>query len=147
MYRRSVPSVLLGLTALVAGCQEGSADHVPAAEGVRTVTVDMVDIAFEPAGLEVAAGETIRFVFRNRGAIPHDAFIGDETAQSEHGAQMNAAGGGHGEHGHHGAGAVHVAPGETAELTHTFTEAGETIIGCHQPGHYEAGMRLTISVA
>ena len=35
-------------------------------------------------------------------------------------------------------------PGETAEITHTFD--GATIIGCHEPGHWEAGMRLDIDV-
>jgi uncharacterized cupredoxin-like copper-binding protein len=37
-------------------------------------------------------------------------------------------------------------PGKSGELTHTFEEAGEILIGCHQPGHYEAGMKTTITV-
>jgi uncharacterized cupredoxin-like copper-binding protein len=39
-----------------------------------------------------------------------------------------------------------VQPGQTATLTHTFTTAGSTIIGCHEPGHYQAGMKLTVIV-
>jgi uncharacterized cupredoxin-like copper-binding protein len=42
--------------------------------------------------------------------------------------------------------AVAVGPGETAELTYTFHEAGELIMGCHVAGHYLAGMRGTIIV-
>jgi len=39
-----------------------------------------------------------------------------------------------------------VQPGQIATLTQTFTTAGSTIIGCHEPGHYKAGMRLTVRV-
>lgn len=42
--------------------------------------------------------------------------------------------------------AVVVEPGETVELTYTFETAGPLVIGCHEPGHWEAGMRLDIDV-
>lgn len=42
--------------------------------------------------------------------------------------------------------AVSLQPGETKELTGTFTSAGELIYGCHEPGHYDAGMRGTLTV-
>lgn len=115
----------------------------------RTVNVDMVDIGFEPDTIDVAAGETVRFVFRNTGAITHDAFIGDKSAQADHATEMrdgDAHGAGHGD-GHGGADAVTVAPGDTGELTYTFYKAGTTEIGCHQPGHYAAGMRITVKVS
>jgi uncharacterized cupredoxin-like copper-binding protein len=57
-----------------------------------------------------------------------------------------AAEGGHG--GHSGGGdALTVQPGKTRELEHTFDEAGEVLIGCHQPGHYDAGMKVTVTVS
>lgn len=37
-------------------------------------------------------------------------------------------------------------PGESHEMTWTFTSAGELLFGCHQPGHYESGMVGTITV-
>ena len=43
--------------------------------------------------------------------------------------------------------AVTVNPGETKDLTTTFDRAGTVIIGCHQPGHYEAGMKATVTVS
>jgi uncharacterized cupredoxin-like copper-binding protein len=43
--------------------------------------------------------------------------------------------------------ALLLEPGDTGELTHTFDEAGEILIGCHLPGHYEAGMKSTITVS
>jgi uncharacterized cupredoxin-like copper-binding protein len=47
---------------------------------------------------------------------------------------------------HHDDSGTTVEPGQTATLTHTFTRAGSTIIGCHEPGHYKADMKLTVRV-
>lgn len=41
---------------------------------------------------------------------------------------------------------VSVEPGQTGELTFSFAKAGELIIGCHETGHYEAGMKGRIVV-
>ena len=132
-----------GLALLAAACGGAdTSDTGAAASGPRTFEVDMVDVAFDPTDLDVSTGETVRFVFTNSGQITHDAFIGDATAQDGHGEDMTH-GGGHGDD----ADAVTVEPGGTAELEHTFTEPGETLIGCHQPGHYEAGMVLAVNVA
>jgi uncharacterized cupredoxin-like copper-binding protein len=46
----------------------------------------------------------------------------------------------------HASNAVSVAAGATGELVWTFTDAGVLHIACFEPGHYEAGMRGTISV-
>jgi uncharacterized cupredoxin-like copper-binding protein len=40
-----------------------------------------------------------------------------------------------------------VEPGEEGEITYTFGSAGELMIGCHEPGHYEAGMNVAVNVA
>ena len=116
----------------------------------RTIEIEMVDIAFEPDRIEVAAGETVRFVFTNSGEVAHDAFIGDADAQADHEAEMRAAGDDDGHGGGHSdedTDAVTVEPGDSAELTHTFKDAGTIEIGCHQAGHYAAGMKLTVQVA
>ena len=120
----------------------------------RTLDIEMRDTAFAPDQVEVAAGEAVRLVFHNRGAIAHDAYIGDEAAQDAHEMEMRDAESGDGggmDHGGHGAAgdqnAITVEPGETGELTYTFEEGDQLLIGCHQSGHYEAGMRLTIDVS
>jgi uncharacterized cupredoxin-like copper-binding protein len=41
---------------------------------------------------------------------------------------------------------ITVEPGDSGELTHTFHESGTVEIGCHRPGHYDAGMRVNIAV-
>ena len=110
-------------------------------EAIRTIDVTMKEFAYEPASVSVKAGETVKFVFRNAGQILHDAFLGDEAAQAEHEQAM-------GDDGHHGGDAIKVSPGETGELTHTFDKAGEAlIIGCHEIGHYAAGMKVAVTVS
>ena len=139
---------LLGLLALVAtACGGGGHDGHAAGSGesspTKTVRIDMRDIAYSPTAVTVKKGDTVRFVFTNKGKLPHDAFIGDEAAQTAHEEEMRAGGG---EHGEHGGGGLTVEPGKTAELEETFDEAGTTLIGCHEPGHYEAGMKVTVTV-
>jgi uncharacterized cupredoxin-like copper-binding protein len=43
-------------------------------------------------------------------------------------------------------GAVTVEPGKTRSITTMFDETGTVLIGCHEPGHWEAGMKATITV-
>jgi uncharacterized cupredoxin-like copper-binding protein len=47
-------------------------------------------------------------------------------------------------HGHDNA--LSLKAGETGSLTMTFAKAGSLLIGCHEPGHYEAGMKATVTV-
>lgn len=116
----------------------------------RTIEVDMEDIEFSPDQVEVQDGETVRFVFHNKGAVPHDAFIGDEDAQEEHEMEMREMddmGEDMGGHDEGEEGGITVMPGETGEITHTFHADDDVMIGCHEPGHYDAGMIMTIDVA
>ncbi len=142
-----VTTTAIALLAAACGSDDDTSTSTSTGDDPRTVEVDMVDIAFEPDTIEVTEGETVRFVFTNTGEIAHDAFIGDSDAQDDHEAEMREGDGdAHGGHGDDDSEAVTVEPGDTAELTHTF-EAGDAIeIGCHQPGHYDAGMKLAIDV-
>lgn len=165
--RSSVSIALFATLGLLTACgddnaSEGDSDASVAAPaaGARTVDVVMDDIVFRPDSISVAAGETITFRFTNAGAITHDAFLGDAAEQAEHEAEMAAAAatttmagmdgmdGMHGtdSHAEHLGNAVTVQPGDTQTFTHTFA-AGEVLeIGCHQPGHYVAGMKITLQV-
>jgi len=113
----------------------------------RFVDVVMRDIAYSPQSVDVKRGETLIFVFHNTGKVVHDAFLGDEAAQAQHEREMSASAMGSMTAMHDDDdSATTVQPGQTASLKHTFTKVGSTIIGCHEPGHYEAGMRLRIVV-
>ena len=133
---------------LLAACGDDSTPSANDGDDARTIEIEMVDIAYEPETIQVARGETIRFVFTNDGEIAHDAYIGDAAAQDDHEAEMRESDGM--DHGGHGGGdedELTVEPGETGELTHTFAESETIEIGCHQPGHYDAGMKIEVEVA
>jgi uncharacterized cupredoxin-like copper-binding protein len=120
-----------------------------AADADRAVEIHTSDeLAFDPAEVTVAQGETVTFTVTNDGDLAHDFVIGDDAAQEEHALEMSemAAEGEEGEE-HRDANAVSVPAGETVELTWTFDgEAEELRYGCHVPGHYEAGMAGDIVV-
>lgn len=141
---RRVPSLLaLAFLLVPAACGSGSKEAPLASAGEdRTVEIQMRDIAFSPTSVDVRAGEKVRFVFTNKGQLTHDAFLGDAAAQDQHEKDMRS---GH-DHGM-GADAVTVRPGKQAQLVHTFDRAGQVLIGCHEPGHYSGGMKVTVNVA
>ena len=116
------------------------ADPASSDRVVEILTTD--DLVFIPAELTVGAGETITFRIVNHGTIIHDFTLGDEVTQEEHEEEMAEMGG----MAHDQANAVTVAAGETKELTWTFSQPGTVLIGCHQPGHYDGGMKGQISV-
>ena len=115
-----------------------------AAEADRTIDIRTSnELAFDPAQVTVAAGETVTFSISNEGDLQHDFVLGDEAAQEEHADEMAAMesemameGEEHGD-----ANALSIPPGETVELTWVFDGETEGLLyGCHEPGHYEAGM-------
>lgn len=46
----------------------------------------------------------------------------------------------------HGSAAITVQANEDGSLEYTFEETGTFMIGCHIPGHWDAGMQATITV-
>lgn len=145
------------LVVALAACGDDGAQPTGApADGPRTIEITMVDIAYEPTELDVAVGETVTFVFRNDGAVRHEAVFGTLAEQEAHHAEMEEMDGDHDamDMGSMADGTemtespiLVVEPGETVELNHTFDTAGPTMIGCHEPGHWEAGMKIDIDVA
>jgi uncharacterized cupredoxin-like copper-binding protein len=142
--RPAFAAALVALALVAAACG-GSADKDTDSSGAepRTINVEMRDIAYEPATITVPAGEEVRLVFHNGGRVDHEAFIGDDREQADHAAEMKDGGAMH--HGGGAGDAITVEPGKTASLTHTFEEGDEVLIGCHQPGHFAAGMKLTVT--
>jgi len=131
---------------LVAACSSGSgatASSAPSASPASTrIEVNLTDaLRMEPEQMTVQAGVPVTFVVTNTGAADHEFFLGDETAQMAHEDEMSMGGMGHDE-----PDGITVKPGETKELTHTFDAAGQTIAGCHLPGHYGGGMKASVTV-
>lgn len=148
MKRTLIAAAVAALVTAACGGDGGS--QKAKAAPTHTVDVDMVDTAFQPAALTAAPGERIRFVFHNKGRSVHDAFIGDAGAQAEHEQEMREAEkGGHG--GPHSMGnddenALTVEPGKKGELIYTVDGSGPVEIGCHEPGHYAAGMKIALTI-
>ncbi len=109
----------------------------------REIEVVMSEFAFDPASISVTAGETVRFVLVNEGAVPHEFRLTTEHAAAEHiasGHEGHDEDGGEGDHDHDEV-FLEVAAGATDALTVTFAEDADwDQFACLIPGHYEAGM-------
>lgn len=109
----------------------------------RTIAIDMADsMRFTPSTITVRQGETIRFIVRNSGKIPHEMVLGTEKELKEHYEVMKK----HPEMEHADDNMVTVQPGKTGEIIWHFTKAGTVSFACLLPGHYEAGMKGAVKV-
>ena len=130
---------LLVITALLGACsqqQPGSATDVK---------VTLTDFGVVSSSTQFTAGIPYTFTITNEGLVPHEfMFIPPVMAGM---ADM------HGEATHNTAlievDERQLPPGATYTLSYTFPESAAGIdleMACHTPGHYEAGMRLPITV-
>ena len=110
----------------------------------RTIEVSMSDdMRFDPEKLDVALGETIRFVIHNEGEVLHEYVIGTTENTDEHARLMMKFPGMEHDEPH----MAHVAPGESAEIVWTFNKPGKFDFACLIAGHYQAGMVGNIAVS
>ncbi len=109
----------------------------------RTVTLTMDDhMRFTPANWQATSGETVRIRLFNSGQVRHEFVMGTEAELQAHAQEMKNPSAHH----HTGDNTLSLGAGESGELVWTFTDAGVLHTACFEPGHYEAGMRGTISV-
>lgn len=114
---------------------------------VDVETVEEGGFHYQPGTIAVEAGETVTFRVRNVGEAVHEFVLGDEATQREHEEEMQAMDGAEGGMAMGDeANALSLQPGATKTLTWTFTTSSELIYGCHEPGHYVAGMRGDLTV-
>lgn len=110
----------------------------------RVVEVQAGDnMRYTPASIAVKRGETVKFVVKNTGKLPHELVLGDARSLKEHAELMRR----HPDMEHDDPNAAKVAPGGTGELIWKFTRAGTVEFACLIPGHYEAGMKGNIRVS
>jgi uncharacterized cupredoxin-like copper-binding protein len=133
-------AALAGLLTLLVGVSaaSGAAAAHPTED---TVAMSIHHSRFDPETIAVEPGQTVRFVIRNTDPIDHEFILGDEEMQRVHEDGTEA---------HHPPrpGEISVPAGETVVTTYTFPAAsGELIFGCHLPGHYDFGMRGTVTIA
>lgn len=143
------PALILGLGMVLTACGPGNGEasaDLPSDADPRTITATLSDdmaIQLSESESEFEVGETVRFEITNAGAIPHEFYVGDAEAQEHHAEEMAEMGG----MGHDEPDGVAVEPGATETFEYTFEQAGEILAGCREPGHYEAGMVTSMTVA
>ncbi len=88
--------------------------------------------AFTPSTIAVARGETVTFLVTTMGPLVHEFMVGpaDAVAADRDGTPEIAD----------------LGMMQTKALTYTFDGSGPYAFACHAAGHYEAGMRGTITV-
>lgn len=97
----------------------------------RVVWMNMDDsLKFMPASVQVAKGETIRFVLTNSGTATHEFQVGpaDKVAADEVDGVIVLE-------------LDQLLEGSTKAVDYTFDGAGPYAYACHEPGHYQAGMK------
>jgi uncharacterized cupredoxin-like copper-binding protein len=129
----------------------------------RTIDIQAGSMWFDPDALQIEPGTTVRFRIENVSMISHEFAIGSSRMQQMHREMMQQGGDHHGaesngdtmgnhhdgmmDHGESQSAAVTVAPGETETLIWTAPDQGDSIeYACFIPGHYEAGMKGTVTL-
>ena len=87
---------------------------------------------FTPSTIAVARGETVTFEVTSMGGLVHEFMVGpaDAVAADQEGTPE----------------AADIGMMQTRSVTYTFDGSGPYAFACHAPGHYEAGMRGTLTV-
>ena len=122
------------------------------AKATRTITIDMDDdMRYAPATIDVKQGETVRFVVANKGATAHELVLGTRRDIEKHAKAMKSASAsaGHAGHMHHmhaTPSMVHLEAGKSDAIVWRFNRAGTFEYACLLPGHYESGMKGSITV-
>jgi uncharacterized cupredoxin-like copper-binding protein len=134
-----------GGTTSAAPSGTGVASSSPSVSAVAEARVEVElsdDFRIQPVEMTVPMGVPVTFVVTNAGSLDHEFYLGDEAAQDEHEQEMIEMGG----MTHDEPEGIALRPGETKELTYTFTGPGQMLAGCHVAGHYGAGMKAEIEV-
>ena len=109
----------------------------------RVISVSMDDtMNFVPENFEVNAGETIQFDVVNNGKLVHEFVLGSTEELLEHHAMMKKFPGME----HDDPNAITLQAEASGSVIWTFDNAGVVDIACLVPGHFEAGMKGTVSV-
>jgi uncharacterized cupredoxin-like copper-binding protein len=118
----------LVLLAPLAACGPSSRDSAP-----QEVTVTMSEFDFASSQTTFAAGTPYRFVLRNVGAAEHEWAVVPRGAVNEQQVLTEVE-------------EDDLPPGATVTAEFTFPRAGEYDFACFVPGHFEAGMKLPVTV-
>ena len=113
-------------------------------DGVQIVTVNATEFKFAPSEIQIHAG-MVKFIMVNNGVGEHELVVYEaskteivdkaELAEDEATISANIL-----------FEVDHTPAGQTAESEVIDIKEGTYTIGCHVPGHYQAGMKGTLNV-
>ena len=127
---------------LVAGCGYVSSTAPAGSGSAQTVQVTLADFTIRSSVTTFRMGTAYRFVVTNAGKTDHELMIAPPMMSNAPMEQM------------HNMELMHinmVHPGQTETMEYTFhqmpmTQSSSLEMACHLTGHYEAGMKLPITV-
>lgn len=138
--------VALAVMLLLVACSPAAAQRSIPPGTDRIVEMSISGMKFIPDRIEVRQGQMIAFVVDNPTDIAHELFIGDEADQmAHHAAHMAVPSADQAVVPHYGYG-FYLEPHATKVVTYKFDSARKILLGCHLPGHWEAGMVAYVTV-
>jgi len=131
--------VALGVIALIVAKDNTGGSAAPAAGGgaaATEATVSASEFAFDPADVQLVAGQEVSVQFDNAGAVEHNWTVLSEQIGSEAEFSEDLV----------LAQVPNTAAGESSDASFTL-EAGEYQVICTVTGHFDAGMQGTVSAS
>jgi uncharacterized cupredoxin-like copper-binding protein len=140
--RTKVVLILAVVLGSFAGCGYVSSVPPSGSGSVQTVRVTLADFKIHSSLTTFKVGTTYHFVVKNSGHTDHEWMLAPPMMSNMPMEQM------------HNMALMHVDmvhPGQTETMDYTFhqmpmTQQGSLEMACHFTGHYEAGMKLPITV-
>ena len=124
--------------------EDVSSSYVKMIDGVQVVTINAKEFKFIPSEIYISPGKT-KFIMVNNGVTEHELVVYDvskkdivdkaELAEDEDTIAKNVL---------FEIDEIHA--GESGETNIMNLQAGSYVMGCHIPGHYEAGMKGTLDI-
>ncbi|MDI4236531.1 cupredoxin family protein [Bradyrhizobium sp. Arg237L] len=108
----------------------------------RTIEVEMTEMDFKPANIEVKRGEQIRFVLRNVGKEGHEFILATTAENLKHAELMKK----HPHMEHDDPNGVRLESKKSAEILWKFTKKGRFEYSCLIADHREYGMTGHVTV-
>ena len=102
----------------------------------REIIVDMSEMRYSPAAIEVKRGEQIKFVIRNSGAIDHEFLLATTAENLKHAEAMRK----NPDMEHDEPNGVKLGPGKSGEVLWRFSKRGTFEYSCLIPDHRQSGM-------
>jgi len=121
-----------------------SSSYVQMVDGIQIVTINAKEFKFIPSEIHINTGKT-KFILVNDGVAEHELVVYDiskkdivdkaELAEDEATIKKNIL-----------FEIEEVPSGESGETDVLNLQEGSYVMGCHVPGHYEAGMKGTLDI-